>query len=61
MSGEIRYATVTWTAYDVQSLRPSWTLEKAEEFLAANARRIQDGVIEHGWLVIEALIGEDEE
>jgi hypothetical protein len=61
MSNEIRYATVSWVAEDVQTLRPNWTKEEAEDFLSANSRRIQDGVIEHGWRVIEALIGEDEE
>ena len=60
MSNEIRYATVSWVAEDVQTLRPYWTKEKAEEFLSANARRIQDGVVDHGWRVIEALIAEDE-
>jgi hypothetical protein len=61
VSDNKNFATVTWTAYDVQSLRPSWTLEKAEEFLESNDRRIQDRLIELGWGVIEELITEDEE
>ena len=28
-----KYATVTWTAEDVQTLRPNWTLEKCAEWL----------------------------
>lgn len=61
MSGTKNFATVTWTAEDVQTLRPSWTTEKSEEFLENNARRIQDRLIELGWEVIETLLGEDEE
>lgn len=61
MSGTKKLATVTWTAEDVQSLRPDWTTDKCEEFLEDNERRIQDRLIELGWEVIETLLGEDEE
>ena len=61
MSGTKKLATVTWTAEDVQSLRPDWTTDKCEEFLEDNERRIQDRLIEIGWEVIETLLGEDEE
>jgi hypothetical protein len=59
VSDDQNFATVTWTAYDVQSLRPDWTTEKCEEFLEDNGHRIQDRLIELGWEVIETLLGED--
>ena len=61
MSDSKNFATVTWTAYDVQSLKPDWAVEKCEEFLEDNARRIQDRLIELGWEVIEDLLTEDKE
>ena len=61
MSDYKNFATVNWTAYDVQSLKPDWDVEKCEEFLEGNARRIQDRMIELGWEVIETLLTEDKE
>jgi hypothetical protein len=51
-----KYATVTWTADDVQTLRPEWSTEKCEEWLEMNQRYIQDRLVELGWEVIEALL-----
>jgi hypothetical protein len=60
MSGTKNFATVTWTAEDVQTLRPAWTTEQCEDFLADNDRRIQERMIEVGWGVIETLLEEDQ-
>ncbi len=54
-----KYATVTWTAEDVQTLRPNWTLEKCAEWLDSNERYIQDRLVELGWEVIESLLGSE--
>lgn len=54
-----KYATVTWTAEDVQTLRPNWTLEKCAEWLDGNERYIQDRLVELGWEVIESLLGSE--
>jgi hypothetical protein len=61
MSDTKKFATVTWTAEDIQTLRPDWTTERSEEFLEDNERRIQDRLTELGWEVIETLLGETEE
>ena len=52
-----RYAPVTWTAYDVQTLRPYWSLERCERELAENEKHVQDRLIELGWDVLDTLIG----
>jgi hypothetical protein len=54
-----KYATVTWTAEDVQTLRPNWTLEQCAEWLDSNERYIQDRLVELGWEVIESLLGSE--
>jgi hypothetical protein len=51
-----QYARVVWTAQDVLTIRPSWTSEQAEEWLANNERNIVDELITHGWDVIESML-----
>jgi hypothetical protein len=51
-----KFAEVAWTVYDVLTLRPTWTNEQAEEWLAINERRIVDELITHGWDVIESML-----
>lgn len=51
-----QYAKVVWTAEDIQTLRPDWTLERCEEWLESNQRYIQDRLVELGWGVIETLL-----
>jgi hypothetical protein len=60
MAEHKKYAQVTWCAEDIQTIRPEWTDEQAEEWLASNEKYIQSRMIEVGWEVIETLIGEDE-
>jgi hypothetical protein len=54
-----RYAHVSWTAHDVQSLAPKLTEEQAEEWLQQNERHIRDCIISHGWCVIDSLLRDD--
>lgn len=51
-----KFAPVVWTSEDVLTLRPEWTKDMAEEWLAQNERRIQDRLVELGWEVIETLL-----
>lgn len=51
-----KYATVSWTAEDIQTLRPDWTPDQCEEWLESNQRYIQDRLVELGWEVIETLL-----
>ena len=47
---------IVWTAQDVKTLKPDWTLEQCEEWLEENSRSIEEHSIEHGWEVIQSLI-----
>jgi len=49
-------AAVTWHAEDVQTLKPSWSLKKCNEWLEDNERHMQDRLIELGWEVMDALL-----
>lgn len=60
MSDPKGYADVIWQPEDIQTLRPNWSLERCEEWLAANQKYIRDRTIELGWEVIETLLGEEE-
>ena len=55
------FAKVVWQAGDVQSIRPNWSDERAEQWLADNQRHIQDRLVELGWEVIEDLLGDEDE
>jgi len=56
MSDGKKYAEVAWTANDVQDLRPDWTDERCEEWLANNGGGIQDAMVERGWIAMETLL-----
>jgi hypothetical protein len=61
---EQKWATVSWMAGDVQSLKPSWSLEQCEQWLEGNYKYIQDRLVEVGNEVIETLLpvdGDDDE
>ena len=51
-----KFATVSWTATDVQDLKPSWTIEQCEAWLEDNAKYIQEAVVRSGYEAIEALL-----
>lgn len=50
-------AVICWQPADAQTLRPTMSDKAAAEWLADHAGDIEDGSIEHGWAVIEALLG----
>ena len=50
------YAKVVWTAYDIKTLRPRWSLKRCEEFLAENEHHLRDRLIELGWEVLSCLM-----
>ena len=52
------YAKVQWTAEDIQSLRPAWTLGECEDWLVDNEGTIEDRTIELGWEVITCLLND---
>lgn len=56
----MKYATVSWTIEDVQSLRPDWSDERCEEFLVNNENDIADRLVELGWEVLQDLITNEE-
>jgi len=51
-----KFAEVAWTAGDVRDLRPDWTDERCEEWLANNGSGIQDAMVERGWIAMETLL-----
>ena len=57
------YASVGWTVGDILDVSEDWveplTDDEAEDFLANNARYIQDAMVEAGWQVIHVLLGHD--
>ena len=52
---EQKWAEVSWMASDVHSLKPSWSMEKCEEWLETNQKYIQERLVEVGFEVIEDL------
>ena len=51
------HATVTWQAGDVETIAV-FTTKRAEEWLANNAKYIQEAMVEAGWAAMETLLGE---
>lgn len=54
-----RFADVSWTAADVQTLAARMTDAQAAEWLENNQSNIRDRLVETGWTVIEALLGDE--
>lgn len=54
------YAEVRWTAEDVKTLRPKWSLERCEEFLARNEKYLAERLTEVGWEAMATYISMDE-
>jgi len=67
MSTDTKYATVSWTMWDVLSLtedpdnddQPKISELEAIDFLERNSKYIQDRIVELGWEVIETLMQMD--
>ena len=54
-----KFAGVSWTIGDLETLRPSWTRPRIRIWWCENERRIQDAMVMAGWEAIETLL-EDE-
>lgn len=50
------YAVVSWSIEDVQEKRPKWSKQRCADWLAENAKHIQEAMISAGWDAIEALL-----
>jgi hypothetical protein len=51
-----KYAEVSWTAEDVQTLRPEMTTEQAKEALQSIEKHLRDRLVELGWEVMDDLL-----
>lgn len=49
---------ISWGVSDILALRPRWTEEQAEGWLNANARRIEEYLVDKGWQQLESLLDE---
>jgi len=49
-------AYIVWDWSDIKHLRPTWSDEVCKEWLEHNKKYIQNGGVEDGWQVIEALL-----
>ena len=47
---------IVWTAGDVNTLKPDWTIGQCQKWLDENAKYIMDRSIEVGWEIIETLL-----
>lgn len=57
MPDPVTYGTVTWQAGDVQSIAVM-TDKRAEEWLANNAKYIQEAMVVAGWTAMESLLAD---
>lgn len=55
------YAKVVWHAADVRLIRPDWSEQHAEAFLAQNAPRLQERLIQAGYDVLREMIAQEAE
>ena len=51
-----RYCNTSWGITDVKQLRPEWTDEEAEDFLAGNEEQMLELMIQRGWEILESFI-----
>lgn len=48
--------TITWSAEDIQSLRPELSIEQAEQLLGEFSKTLHERSIEEGWYIIRDLL-----
>lgn len=48
--------SIKWSAEDIQSLRPSWTLEECEQFIQSKSESFRQASISSGWDIWETLL-----
>ena len=51
-----RYCNTSWDITDVKQLRPEWTDEQAEDFLANNEEHMLELMIQRGWEILVSFI-----
>ena len=51
-----RFAKVSWTVGDLQTLMPNWSDDKAAEWLLAHEKHICSRLVELGWDVIRDVL-----
>lgn len=55
----LSFASLSWTAADVQSLAAGLSDEQAADWLSSNERHLRDRLCELGWGVMESLLSAD--
>lgn len=55
-----RLAEVSWSADDVQTLRPDWDDERCIQFLEDNEEDIQCAMIARGWDAVSDILRREE-
>ena len=54
MSGELKqFAEVSWTAEDMQVVRPDWSIEQCNYVLNRSEDALRTVMIEQGWKTLE--------
>ena len=54
MSGELKqFAEVSWTAEDMQVVRPDWSIEQCNYVLNRSEDALRTVMIEQGWKILE--------
>ena len=54
MSGELKqFAEVSWTAEDMQVVRPDWFIEQCNYVLNRSEDALRTVMIEQGWKILE--------
>ena len=48
--------TIKWSAEDIQSLRPEWSIEKCNAFIESKGEHFKQASIEQGWDIWETLL-----
>lgn len=55
-NAQTKFATVSWTAHDVKSIRPDWSLEKCLEALEGIERSMKDTLTQEGWKILDDVL-----
>ena len=54
MRGELkRFAEVSWTAEDMQVVRPDWSIEQCNYVLNRSEDALRTVMVEQGWKILE--------
>ena len=53
-----KYGEVSWCWKDIKSLKPGWSKEKCEEFLAEHDSKLSQTQVEQGWHYLELALAD---